>query len=89
MCSTFYSFLLIVFSFLFLVVLVSKIESFGLGLSIDFFVFHSFVVRLESGFQKNSLSNFKMVLIWFGYRGFSFLSHAIRLWFVTLVSCVD
>ena len=58
-------------------VLFSKIESFGLVLSFDFFTFYSVVVRLESGLQKNSLSSF----IWFGYRGLFFLSHAISLWF--------
>ena len=30
----------------------------------------------------NNLSSSKLVLIQFGYRGFSFLSHAVRLWFM-------
>ena len=38
--------------------------------------------RLKSSLQKNSLSSSKLVLIQFGYRGDSFLSHAARLWFV-------
>ena len=39
----------------------------------------------KSSLQKNNLSSFKLVLIQFGYRGFSFLGHAVRLWF--LVFC--
>ena len=42
----------------------------------------SFVFRLISSLQKNNLSSSKLVLIQFGYRGFSFLSLAVRLWFV-------
>ena len=59
-----------------------KIKLFVLGLSSDFLVFCSFVFRLKSSLQKNILSSPKLVLIQFGYRGFSFLSHAVRLWFV-------
>ena len=44
--------------------------------------FSLFVFRLESSLQKNKLSSSKLVLIRFGYRGFSFLSHVLRLWFV-------
>ena len=40
------------------------------------------VFRLVSSLQKNNLSSCKLVLIRFGYTGFSFLSHAVRLWFV-------
>ena len=48
----FVSFLLLVFLFFcFGCVLFSKIESFGLGLSFDFFVFYFVLVKLESGFQ--------------------------------------
>ena len=70
------------FPFCFGCVLFSKIKSFGLGLFFNFFVFYSFVFRLESSLQKNKLSSSKLVLIRFGYRGFSFLNHAVRLWFV-------
>ena len=55
---------------------------FILGLSFDFLVFCSFVFRLKSSLQKNNLSSSKLVLIQFGYHGFSFLSQAVRLWFV-------
>ena len=41
--------------FIFGYVLFSKTESFSLVWSFDFFVFHSFVVRLESGLEKNNL----------------------------------
>ena len=79
----FVPFLILVFSFFVLVVSFSqKFKSFVLGLSFDFFVFCSFVFRLESSLQKNNLSSSKLVLIRLGYRGFSFLSHAVRLWFV-------
>ena len=60
----------------------SKIKLFVLGLSFDFLVFCSFVFRLKSSLQKNILSSYKLVLIQFGYRGFSYLSHAVSLWFV-------
>ena len=43
-----------------------------------------FVFRLKRSLQKNYLSSSKLVLIQFGYRGFSFLSHAVRLWFMVL-----
>ena len=42
----------------------------------------SFVFRLKCSLQKKNLSSSKLVLIQFGYRGFSFLTHAVRLWFV-------
>ena len=45
-------------------------------------VFCSFVFRLKGSLQKNNLSSFKLALIQFGYRGFSFLRHAVRLWFM-------
>ena len=60
----------------------SKIKLFVLGLSFDFLVFCSFVFKLKSSLQKNNLSSSKLLLIQFGYRGFSFLSHAVRLWFM-------
>ena len=41
-----------------------------------------FVLRLKSSLQKNNLSCSKLVLFQFGYCGFSFLSQAVRLWFV-------
>ena len=59
--------------------LFSKIKSFVLGLSFDFLVFCDFVFRLESSLQKNNLTSSKLLLIQFGYRGFSFLGHAVRL----------
>ena len=59
----------------------SKLKLFVLGLSFDFLVFCSFVFRLKGSLQKNNLSSSKLVFIQFGYRGFSFLSHAVRLWF--------
>ena len=80
LCSFFYSFFMICFLLIcFGCVLFSKTESFCLSSSFDFFVFYLFVLRLESDLQKNYLYSFKLVLIWFGYRGFSFLSHAIKL----------
>ena len=60
----------------------SKINLFVLCLSFDFLVFCSFLFRLKGSLQKNNLSSFKLVLIQFGYRGFSFLRHAVRLWFM-------
>ena len=60
----------------------SKIKLFVSGLFFDFLVFCSFVFRLKSSLQKINLSSFKLVLIQFRYRGFSFLSHAVRLWFM-------
>ena len=81
----FVQFLLLFFSFFVLVASVSqKFKSFVLALSFDFFVFCSFVFRLERSLQKNNLSSSKLVVIRFGYRGFSFLSHAVRLWFVVV-----
>ena len=53
-----------------------------LGLSFDFLVFCAFVFSLESILQKNNLTSSKQLLIQFGYRGFSFLNHAVKLWFV-------
>ena len=59
------------------------------GFVLRHFLLYSFVLRLESCLQKNNLSSFKLALIWFGYSGFSFLSHAIMtMRFVMLVSCV-
>ena len=78
------------FSFLFRLCPFLKSRSFVLGLSFDFFVFYSGLIKLESGFQKNNLSGFNRVWV----RWFFFISHAISLWycdvcgFVTLVSCV-
>ena len=60
----------------------SKIKLFVLGLSFDFLLFCSFVFRLKSNLQKNNLSSSNLVLIQFGYRGFSFLGHDVRLWFM-------
>ena len=60
----------------------SKIKLDVLGLSFDFLVLCSFVFGLKSSLQKNNLSSSKLVLIHFGYGGFSFPSHAVRLWFV-------
>ena len=70
------------FLFCFGCVLLSKIKSFGLGLSFDFFVFCSFMFRLGNSLQKNklfqSLAGFNLVWVpWF-----FFLNHAVRLWFV-------
>ena len=81
-CSTFCYIFITCFSlFCFGCVLFSKIESFGLGLSYVFFYFCFVLIKLERGFQKNNLSSFNLVLIWLGYRGISFLSHATSLWF--------
>ena len=78
LCSTFCFVFITCFSlFYFGCVLFSKIEPFGFVLSFDFFTFYSVVVRLESGLQRIVYP----VLIWFGYRGLFFLSHAISLWF--------
>ena len=44
--------------------------------------------RFKNSLQKNNLSSSKLVLIQFGYRGFSFLSHAIRLSFVVFTKLV-
>ena len=72
-----------VFSFVVLVMsFTQKSNSLVLGLSFDFLVFCSFVFRLKSSLQKNNLSSFKLILIQFGYRGFSFLNHAVKFWFV-------
>ena len=51
-----------------------------LGLSFDFLVFCFFSV--QGSLQKNNLSSSKLVLIQFVYRGFYFLSHDVRLWFM-------
>ena len=59
-----------------------KTKLFVLGLSFDFLVFCSFVFRLKSSLQMDNLYSSKLVLIKFGYRGFSFLTHAARLWFI-------
>ena len=67
------------FSFCLGFVLFSKIESFVLDLSFHFFVFYLIAVKVEVGLQKNNLYFFNLVLIWFAYRGFFFLSHAISL----------
>ena len=74
-------FLRFVFLFFVLVVSFSQNRIFWFGFVFPLFGFYSFVVRLESGIQKNKLSSFKLDLIWFGYRGFFFLSHVISLWF--------
>ena len=58
------------------------VQPFVLGLSFDFLVFCSFVFRLKFSLQKINLCSSKLVVIQFGYRGFSFLSHAVSLWFV-------
>ena len=85
LCSTFCFIFITCFSlFCFRCVLFSKKKSFGMVLSFEFFVCYLIVVKLVSGFQKNSLSSFNLVLTWFGNRGFFFLSHAISLWFYVL-----
>ena len=53
------------FSFLFLLCPFLKIESLGLGLFFDFFVFYLVLVKLESGFQMNNLSSVILILIFF------------------------
>ena len=45
-------------------------------------MFGSFVFRLKSSLQKTNLSSSKLVLIQFGYRGFSFLRPTVGLWLV-------
>ena len=59
----------------------SKIILFVLGFFSTFWYFALLCSDLEVVFKKK-LSSSKLVLIQFGYRGFSFLSHAVRLWFV-------
>ena len=59
-----------------------KIKLFLFVLTFDFLVFCSFMFRLKSSLQKIILSGFKLVLFQFGFGGFSFLSHAQRLWFM-------
>ena len=85
LCSFFVPFLLLVFSFLSW--LCPSLQNsnclFSVCLS-TFIVFCSFMFRLESSLQKNNLSSSKLVFIRFGYRGFFFLSHAVRLWFCGL-----
>ena len=44
-----------------------------------FLLFYSVLMKLECGFQKDTLSSFNLGLIRFGYRGTFFLSHAISL----------
>ena len=51
-------------------------------------MFCSFVFRLKNSLQKNNLGSSKLVLIQFGYRGLSFLSHADRLSFVVFSKLV-
>ena len=55
---------------------------FGLGLSYDFLVFYYFFLRLCNSLQKNKLSSFILDLSGLGTPWFSFLSHAVILWFV-------
>ena len=82
-CSTFCALFITGFFFCcFICVFFSKIKLFVLGLSFDFLVFCYFVFRPKSSLQKNNLSSSKLVLIQFGYRGFSFLCHTVRMWFV-------
>ena len=66
-------------------VLFSKIESFGLVLSSTFLCFIRLWLDLRVVLQKNNSSNFNLVLVWFGYRGLFFLSHAISLWFCDVI----
>ena len=62
----------------------SKVKSFVLGLFFDFFVFCSFVSRLESSLRKNHLCSSKLVLTQFGYPGFPFFVVFSRLALVSL-----
>ena len=63
----FFSFFNLFSPFCFGCVLFSKIKSFDLGLSFDFFVFYFFfVVKVESGLQKINLLSFELLLIWSG-----------------------
>ena len=71
--STFRAFFYWFVPFFVLAIFFSKIKLFVLGLSFDFLVFCYFVFRLKSSLQKNNLSSSKLVLIQFGYTGFSFL----------------
>ena len=63
-------------------VLFLKIKLFGMDLSRDFLVSYYFFFKLVNSLQKNKLSSSEAGLIRFGYRGFSFLSHTISLWFI-------
>ena len=73
-------FLLLVFSFVVLVL--SPLQKSNCLFWVCLSTFWCFVLRLKSSLQKNNLSGSKLVLIQFGYRGFSFLSHAVWLWFM-------
>ena len=81
----FYAVFITNFSFCcFSCVLFLKVKLLGLGLVLffDFLVFCSFLFGLINSLQKNKLSSSSAVFFRFGYRGFFFLSHAVRLWFM-------
>ena len=79
----FVPFLLLVSSFVVLVMSFSQKSNclFWVCLS-TFWCFVLLCSDLKIVFKKNNLSSSKLVLIQFGCRGFSFLSHAVRLRFV-------
>ena len=62
----------------------SKIKLFVLVLSFDFLVFCSLCSDLKEVFKRIIYPVSKLVLALFGYRGFSFLSHAVRFWFMVI-----
>ena len=82
MCNLLFRYFYLFFSFCSGCVLFSKIESFGLVLSFDFFCFVRLWLDLKVVFKRI----IHPVLIWFGYREFFFFSQAISLWFETLVT---
>ena len=85
MFNLLFRFCYLFFSFRFGCAFFSKLESFGLVLFLDFFVFFFIVGKTESCLQKNNLSSFNQVKIWFGYRGILFFSHTISLCFCDVI----
>ena len=80
---TFYIMFFTGFSFLlFRLCPISKNQVYGLGFSFDFLLFYSFFLRLTNSLRKNKLSGSLSLFDPVGYRGFSFLSHAVSLWFI-------
>ena len=75
----------IIFCFPFVSLVVSfsqKSNCFWFGFVLRLFGVFCFFFRLGNSLQKNKLSKFQAGLIRFGYRGFSFLIHAVSLWFM-------
>ena len=75
--STFHA--IFITSVFFVVLVLSPLQKSNCLFWVCLSTFWCFVLRLKSSLQKNNLSGSKLVLIQFGYRGFSFLSHAVWL----------